>query len=256
MRSTFETLIAKEELGHAYLFDGDREIGKALFAEHLAARIERGIFEVSAEPLLDRMRVSPNERGNLGIDEVRALKHFLWQTPVRSSRRVAIIDGAEALTPEAQGALLKIVEEPPAHGLLVLVTYDSQALTAPLLSRLTKIYFPRMSSCALAAFLVKEKKCSSAEAARIASRAYGRVGRALALLADEPPVADEVGAQLEARIVALRERDLVKNSATLRWLLERALLVAQFNVNAPLQKKAVEYKGSRPYNEHTYGKSG
>lgn len=239
---SFEKLVRADALGHAYLFFGDVEIGKASFALRLARLIEKGAGEDSAEPLSDTAVFAPNEKGTIGIDEVRALKRFLWQTPFHSSKRVAIVDGAHALTPEAQGAMLKIVEEPPVHGLLIVIAHDPQVLSAPLLSRCEKIYFSRMSKKALAKFLVKEKALTEKRAEEIATKSYGRVGRALKLLGGAEEPSDDIGKSIEARIVALRERGLRENSAKLAWLLERESLVAQYNVNAPLQKKTVEYK--------------
>lgn len=239
---SFEKLIRENALGHAYLFFGDAEIGKASFARHLSARIEKG-DGLSAEPLSDTAVFIPNEKGTVGIDEVRALKRFLWQTPFNSQKRVGIVDGAHALTPEAQGAMLKIVEEPPAHGLLILITYEPQAISAPLLSRLSKIYFSRMPEKALSQFLVKEKALTERRADEIAKKSHGRVGRALKLLSGAEVPMDDIAKSIEARILALREKGLAENSGKLAWLLEREAQIAQYNVNAPLQKKAVEYKG-------------
>ena len=240
---SFEKLVRENALGHAYLFFGDTEIGKASFARQLATFIEKGRDEESGESLSDAAVFAPNEKGAIGIDDVRALKRFLWQTPFNSQKRVAIVDGAHALTPEAQGAMLKIVEEPPAHALLMLITYDPQVLSAPLLSRLSKIYFARMPKKSLAKFLAKEKTLTERRAEEIAEKSYGRIGRALKLLGKTEEPADDISKSIEARIVALRERGVVENSGKLAWLLEREALVAQYNVNSPLQKKVVEYKG-------------
>lgn len=239
---SFEKQVRENALGHAYLFFGDAQVGKATFALCLATLIEKGVFESPVEPLSDMVHFLPNEKGSIGIDEVRALKRFLWQTPFNSHKRVAIVDGAHTLTPEAQGAMLKIVEEPPAHGLLILITYEPQVLSAPLLSRCEKIYFLRMSRKALATFLIKEKTLTEKRAEEIAAKSYGRVGRALQLLAAAPEATDDISKSIESRIILLREKGVVANSGKLAWLLERESLVAQYNVNSPLQKKAVEYR--------------
>lgn len=243
-----EDLVKREALGHAYLFFGDAEIGKATFAMWLATRVEQGIFAVPQTPLLDTLEVVPNEKGSIGIDEVRALKRFLWQTPLASKKRIAIVDHAEALTPEAQGAMLKVVEEPPAHGLLIFVTHDPQALLPPLVSRLSKIYFTRLPKKKIEEYLLAGGE-SAPRAKAIAADAYGRMGRAFRLREktarnEEPPLAED----LEALILTLAKEGVAKNGAALAKLLAREEAIQRFNVNPNIQKKAIEYEAGPHYN--------
>ncbi len=247
IQSALEKLARRNALSHAYLFFGDAEIGKASFAEQFANLIEKGVFEKPSTQLLDTAVFGPNEKGNIGIDEVRGIKRFLWQTPLSSSKRIAIIDGADALTPEAQSAMLKIVEEPPVHGLLVFVTHDSEALLAPLVSRLSKIYFSRLSIEKVEQYLIATG-VSSKKAGEIAAKSYGRIGRALRLLQEGAPEEETMVQALEEEILSLRSAGIVKNSAKLSWLLAREESVKRFNVNPNIQKKAIEYMVNRSYN--------
>src|SRR3989344_3713775 len=136
----------KGQLGHAYIFFGDPNIGKAAAARTLATHIETGVWpedeEATRPPLTDMQVFAPDEKGAIGIDAARAVKMFLAGKPFVGSRRVAIIDRAQALTPEAQNALLKVAEEPPASALLILVMPDPELLWPTLRSRFQKIYFP------------------------------------------------------------------------------------------------------------------
>lgn len=248
IQRAFEKCTRENTLGHAYLFFGDAQIGKASFAKGVAALIEKGAFNLHSEQCIDVSTFIPNEKGNIGIDEVRDIKRFLWQTPFASERRIAIIDGADALTPEAQGAMLKIVEEPPAHGLIIFITHDPSAILPPLVSRCAKVYFSRLSTQKLEEYLVREHKVSASRAHTIATASHGRVGRALSLLKKEDAPLDDVSHEIASKILALWEEGVVKNSAKLAWLLERESLVARYNVNPNIQKKAVEYISGRSYN--------
>ena len=104
----FQNLAEEQKLSQAYLFFGESGLGKFSFAKSLAAYFETGDWNFSGA-LIDGLILMPP----LGIDEARQVKNFLWQKPFRSFRRTVVIGKAENLTPEAQNALLKIIEEPP-----------------------------------------------------------------------------------------------------------------------------------------------
>jgi DNA polymerase III delta prime subunit len=238
---SFEKLIREGTLGQSYLLYGDREIGKHDFSRALAGFIETGAWEANA-PLLDTVTLEPDEKGTIGIDQVRELRRFLSQTPLVSIRRTALIDGAEALTADAQGALLKLVEEPSSHALLVFTTYEPDALFAPLRSRLTRVYCSRLSRDAVAEFLEKEQELTKVRAKNIAADSFGRIGRALRLSgkAREPAVEGrELEMELERAIMELRRDGIPRNVAKLAWLLERETLIKRFNLNPNLQRKAI-----------------
>ena len=237
----FKKIIRAEKLSQSYLFYGDKGIGKGIFAKLLAYALETGKFETAVEPLLDASFIAKNsEESSLGIDKILEVKRFLWQKPLRSHYRLAVIDDAEDLTPEAQGALLKIVEEPPAHALIVFIAHDSQTLLPPLLSRLMKVYFPRLSKTEVAKILSENHGVQETKAREIASRSFGRLGRALELLKGRPEFGeDDLENFLEDKILKLRGDNLKKNSGVLSWLLDRETLVKRYNLNMNLQKKAV-----------------
>jgi hypothetical protein len=142
------SLHARGQLGHAYIFFGDPNTGKSLAAQALARYIEIGAWpenedgEAAQTPLTDTQVFSPDEKNSIGIDVARSIKMFLSEKPFISSRRIAIVDRAQAMTPEAQNALLKVAEEPPASALLILVMPDPELLWPTLRSRFQKIYFP------------------------------------------------------------------------------------------------------------------
>jgi DNA polymerase III gamma/tau subunit len=239
---TFRELIREKKLSQAYLFYGDKGIGKSSFAKLLACALEFGAFEESSGTFLDFMLVSlGEEEGSLGIGKVLELKKFLWQKPFKSDYRLAVVDGAENLTDEAQSALLKIVEEPPAHTLLIFIAHDPQVILPPLLSRLSKVYFPRMRREEVKKILSEKFKADVKKAAEIAEKSFGRMGYALNLLKAAPGAKEEnLEDFLERNILKLRRENLKKNFPVLSRLLEREALVKRYNLNMNLQRKAVE----------------
>ncbi len=247
----FKKLIGEGKLSHAYLFYGDAQIGKFSFAKSLGSFLESKNFQLSEEPLIDAKIFSPadsagkpNDMGTIGIDAVRGIKHFLWQTPFRSPKKLAIIDEAQALTREAQGALLKIVEEPPPHGLLIFIASNLEIFSPPLLSRLIKIYFRRLPDEKLEKILIENFNAAPAKAKTIAENSFGRIGLALGLLngGKTNEAEDNLENDLENEILALRKRDIFKNAVLIAWLLEKESALKKYNLNKNLQKKAIETK--------------
>ena len=119
----FQSLIKRDVLGHGYVFVGSAMVGKKAAARWLAEHLEG-----STGTLGDYKLIEPGESNSIGIDAVREIRNFLWQKPNVSSRRTLIIDDADLMTTEAQNALLKITEEPPASSLLILITSDVESI--------------------------------------------------------------------------------------------------------------------------------
>lgn len=252
----FKQLVKLGKLSHAYIFFGEPEVGKFYFAKHLAHLLEEGKLELTNRPLQDAL-VLDDARG---IEEMRELKRFLWQKPAVSGKRLAIINNAEYLTPQAQNAILKITEEPPEHAVLILIVNQLENVIPPLLSRIQKIYFGRLSDGEMAQ-VVRDKK--------IISSAFGRPGRAMRLAAEGgikeiegyvknflsargPAKASVIKEFIEAQkdkpelldlffeelIIRLR-KDAIENHQLLQSVLHRLFLIKSYNTNKRLQIEAI-----------------
>ena len=241
----FKKIIAENNLRQSYLFFGEPGIGKFTFACCLVNFLESGEFAPASRPLIDSEIFQPNKSGSLGIDSVRRLKNFLYQRPLISSRRSAIFDSAETLTSEAQNALLKIIEEPPAFSLTIFISREPAIFPPTLISRFTKVYFPRLNEELIAKFLKEKFKIEANRALKIAQQSFGRIGRAIQLLEPEKNLflteSDNLDSFLENEILALR-KNLLKNSSKLAWFLEREELIKRYNLNPKLQLKAIQEK--------------
>lgn len=263
----FRGLVDAHSLGHAYLFFGDGGIGKFRFAVALANFLERKEWgkewgRERLETLSDAFIVEcPAEETSLGIDAARTIRRFLSETPFHSSRRTVIIRDAERLTREAESALLKIMEEPPPHSLILVIARDTSALFPPLASRMAKVYFARFSRGALAELLTRHFGVSAREASALAARSFGRLGYALTQMEkgkgkikgkgsfdgrtivnprqsrDEKTLAE----RLESLILSRFERGVEKEAPALSILLARLEAAARFNLNPRLQEKAIAY---------------
>lgn len=178
-------MAADGKLAHGYLFFGSPRSGKKLFASHLANFLETGDFSEPKKILTDFLSVGQDAEGTIGIDQMRQLKNFLWQKPMASSRRTAVIDDSEAMTSEAQNAILKIAEEPPESSLLIIISSDPERLWPTLVSRLQKVYFGPVSSAVIEKWLTGTIKCKTEEARKFAADSHGQPGLALLMASSD-----------------------------------------------------------------------
>lgn len=180
---SLKNLADNRTLGHAYLFYGPDQVGKKYIAKSLALYFEKGSFESLGTPLND-LKVIEYESANIGIDEIRHARPFLWQSPITSSRKTLIIDNAQLLTEEAQNALLKATEEPSPSGLIILVLPDPEVLRPTLRSRFQEIYFSTVSNEKIIKLLAN-KNATKKAAQEIAKSSFGKPGLATAIYENE-----------------------------------------------------------------------
>ena len=196
-------------LHHAWLITGAQGIGKATLAWRFARFLlahglapapagqaatdnlyllpEHPIFRrVVAGGHADIIDIAPNEKGNLGVDEVRKIEPLFRRSAAEGGWRIAIIEDADAMTEPAQNALLKILEEPPPGAILLLTAQVAGRLLPTIRSRVRTLHLEPLPAADLAAMLEKELPTLTAPArAELAALAGGSIGQALALSAAE-----------------------------------------------------------------------
>jgi len=189
--------IARDTLPGSMLFAGPRGVGKRRVAVALAEtlnclapvttpelprdacgecascrRIARGVHP-------DVPIVEPGELGSIKIAQVRDVIDRAGYRPFEGRRRVIVIDDADAMTDDAQDAMLKTLEEPPPSSVLVLVTALPDALLPTVLSRCQRLRFGELSAAEVADALMRDHDYEEAEARAAAVDADGSIGRAL-----------------------------------------------------------------------------
>jgi DNA polymerase-3 subunit delta' len=127
----------------------------------------------------DVIVLEPGDSGSIKIDSVRDIIDRAQYRPFEGRRRVVIIDHADALTEDAQSALLKILEEPPSASVFLLVTSAPDALLPTVRSRCPRLRFGRLSAGDVAEALTRDHGYAEADARAVAAEADGSIGRAL-----------------------------------------------------------------------------
>lgn len=265
MRLDFQRLAAEESLAHAYVFSGEKNIGKFSFAKALGNYLENGSFELPKENMIltECLIIERKTKESLGIDQIREIKRFLSEKPVKGKKRLVIINDAEYLSGQAANALLKVLEEPPESGVIILVTRNPEALIPTIRSRAQVVHFNRVGEKTIADWLAKEKGMSKAEAEKLAAISFGQPGLAVEISETEkenyalaekflgnPSTRSDIIRQLldseanisdflEALLTLLRRGGISNSHPALKSVLQTLTGIMDYNLNKRLQLEAM-----------------
>ncbi len=240
---TLKRELAEEKTVHAYLFTGTRGTGKTSCAKILAKAVNC-INPNDGDPCLECEQcravaedentdiVEIDAASNNGVDSIRELRDMVSFTPASSKYRVFIIDEVHMLSTGAFNALLKTLEEPPAHVIFILATTEVHKLPATILSRCQRFDFRRIDSekiCERLQYIAKNEGLTLTDEAAtlISSIADGGMRDALSVLdlcasgsSDIDEALVESVCSMAGNDYLINLTDLIKNSDT-----EKALLL-------------------------------
>jgi DNA polymerase-3 subunit gamma/tau len=256
VKTTLKNALASGKIAHAYLFSGPRGTGKTSMARILAKALncEQG---PTAEPCgqcsncqrivqgtsLDVIEI--DAASNTSVDNIRDLREQVAFTPAESRYKVYIIDEVHMLSTGAFNALLKTLEEPPAHAVFILATTDPQKVPATIQSRCQRFEFRRVTVDEITEHLAMVAAGSGIEADAdalrlIAIQAEGGMRDALSLLDQCGVMAKRVTVATVREVLgivgrealheltgAIGRRQLPQALATLNLLLEQGKDVKQ-----------------------------
>jgi len=194
------------KIHHAWLLAGPRGVGKATFARAAARRMLAdaagppvelpGLDTPSEHPIVKLVDAGShpdmrwlerlaNDKGNLNrnikVDQIRELAEFVSLSAAMSPWRLIVVDSADDLERSAANALLKMLEEPPANTIFLLVSHAPGRLLPTIRSRCRQLHFEALGDDAMASILEAHSPgLSAAERKRIVDMSFGSAGRALA----------------------------------------------------------------------------
>ena len=279
VKTALSNALASGRIAHAYLFTGPRGTGKTSTARILAKALncDKGPTAHPCGECLNCERIAAgasmdvieiDAASNRGIDEIKSLRDQTAYSPVNGRYKVFIIDEVHMLSTEAFNALLKTLEEPPAHVIFILATTDPHKIPATIHSRCQRFDFRRVTVEEITDHLamVAEKSGINAdrEALRlIAIQSEGGMRDALSLLDQCGVMAQQITAAtvrevlgivgretLRQLVSAIGKQDLSATLAKLNFLLEQGKDVRQVLTElAEYFRALLLYKAAPSYQE-------
>ena len=247
--------VASGRVGHAYLFTGVRGTGKTTCAK-IFAKAVNCLHPVNGDPcgeceickgidngsLLDVVEM--DAASNNGVDDIRDLRDETAYTPSACQYKVYIIDEVHMLSTAAFNALLKTLEEPPAHVIFILATTEIQKVPATILSRCQQYDFTRIGPEDIARrveYIAGEEKLelTSDGAELIARLADGALRDALSILDICAGVTAKIDADVVRRMAGVTDRSYLFHISDALEAQDAAAALAQL---AQLRQQSVDVK--------------
>lgn len=186
--------IAMDKISHAYIINGPDKSGKKMLAEAfaMALQCEKGGNEGCMECHSCKQAMNhnqpdiiyvPHEKPNtISVDDIRSrLNNDIGIKPYSSRYKIYIVDEAEKMNVQAQNALLKTIEEPPAYAIILLLTTNADAFLPTILSRCVRLNVKAVADEQIMKFLMKEYHIPDYQAEICVAFAQGNVGKAIEL---------------------------------------------------------------------------
>ena len=247
--------ITANRVGHAYLFTGVRGTGKTTCAK-IFAKAVNCLHPVNGDPcgeceicrgidngsILDVVEM--DAASNNGVDDIRDLRDETAYTPSACKYKVYIIDEVHMLSTAAFNALLKTLEEPPAHVIFILATTEIQKVPATILSRCQRYDFTRIGPEDIARrveYIAGEEKLELTPdgAELIARLADGALRDALSILDTCAGVTAKIGADVVRRMAGVTDRSYLFRISDALEAQDGAAALAQL---AQLRQQSVDVK--------------
>ncbi len=235
----FQNAITMDKVSHAYILNGADKSGKMMLAEAFAAALqcEKGGTSPCGEchsckqaenrNQPDIIYVTHEKPNTLGVEDIRKqLNDDIVIKPYSSRYKVYIVDEAEKMNVQAQNALLKTIEEPPAYARILLLTTNADSFLPTILSRCVRLDLKAVADDKIRRFLMEEKQVPDYQADICVAFAQGNVGKAIQLGASEN--FNEMKNSALQLIKRLKEIDLYEMTQAVKQITEYKLEINDY----------------------------
>ncbi|SEF99484.1 MULTISPECIES: ATP-binding protein [Lachnospira] len=195
IKEHLQNAVVMDKVSHAYVFSGNLGAGKKMLAKIFAKTLQceeggkepcnhcHSCVQAESNNQPDIIWVRHEKPGSIGVDDIRdQLVADIQIKPYSSRYKIYIIDEAEKLTVQAQNALLKTIEEPPAYGIVILLSKNADIFLQTILSRCVVLDLKPLSDSLVENYIKDHISCGDYERKFAAKFARGCIGRAISIL--------------------------------------------------------------------------
>lgn len=227
IKEHLQNAISTGKISHAYIIEGERFAGKEFIAQVFAMALQ--CEEKGTEPCQecrscrqalsgnqpDIIRIVHEKPGAISVDDIREqLNGSVAIKPYSSPYKIYIINDAEKMTTQAQNALLKTLEEPPAYVVILLLTSNAEALLPTILSRCVTLHMKPVPDALVKSFLMSQMQIPDYKAEVCAAFARGNIGKAKHLAASED--FEQIEEEALSLLKYIREMDVNEMAAAIK----------------------------------------
>ena len=188
-----QNAVSMDKISHSYIMSGEDGLGKSMLADAFAKTLQceeggitpcgkcRSCIQAESGNQPDIIHVTHEKPNSIGVDDVREqLVDDIVIKPYSSKYKIYIIDEAEKLTVQAQNAILKTIEEPPAYGIILLLTTNAASMLETILSRSIVLNMKPVESEAFTSYM-REKGVDEDKIPTLEKFSQGNIGKGLKL---------------------------------------------------------------------------
>ena len=223
--------IRMEKVSHAYILNGESNAGKMMLAEAFAMALQceegqeeacmncRSCRQAKEHNQPDIIYVTHEKPNVISVDDIRhQLNNDIVIKPYSSKYKIYIVDEAEKMNIQAQNALLKTIEEPPAYGVILLLTTNADGFLPTILSRCITLNLKSVNEDLIKKYLMKNYQIPDYQADVCAAFAQGNVGKAIQLASSGE--FNELKAQTLSLVKKLDDMDLYELNGCIKQINE------------------------------------
>lgn len=198
LKEHLQNAVRTGQVSHAYIINGERSSGKEFIAQIFAAALQcekqmgepcgecHSCRQAQSKNHPDIIRITHEKPNSIGVEDIRSqVNHDVGIKPYHSQRKIYIMNEAEKMTVQAQNALLKTLEEPPAYAVILLLTTNVDALLPTILSRCVVLNMKPVKDELIQKYLMDSLQIPDYKAQVCVAFARGNVGRAKLLASSE-----------------------------------------------------------------------
>ena len=198
IKEHFQNAAAIGKVSHAYILSGEAGMGKKTLANAFAMTLL--CEEEGKEPCMhchackqvlsgnhpDLIYVTHEKTASMGVDDIREqINDTIMVRPYSSQYKIYIVDEAQKMTVQAQNALLKTIEEPPAYAVIMLLTTNPDAFLQTILSRCVQLKLKPLKDSVVKGYLEDKLQVKDVQAEIYSAFARGNLGKAIHLAQSE-----------------------------------------------------------------------